>query len=96
MRLEPQSQGEGVEVGGSPDFHLGPHFPPGGTQASSLPSAFTPSQAQPPGHTCASSSSVTTPITGIWRGLLDLILLPGSQASTFASVSAVDMAVAAE
>lgn len=70
----------------APRHHLRP-------QISTPAPAFTPSKAQTPGHTCSSSSSVTTPTTGIWRGLLNLIVLPGARAWAVAAASAVDMAV---
>ena len=76
-----------ISVLAAPRPHPRPHLtllPP----SSSLPKA--PAAAR----TCASSSSVTTPTTGIWRGLLDLILLPGSWASVVAAASLVDMAAA--
>ena len=65
-------------------------------QISNPAQSLTPSKAQTPGHTCTSSSSVTTPTIGIWRGLLNLILLLGSGASAGSAASALDMAVAVE
>lgn len=86
LSLEPQSSG-------LPWFPLRPPFPPLLPPGIISAPAFTPSKAQTPGHTCASSSSVTTPTTGIWRGLLNLIVLPGARACAVAAASAVDMAV---